>query len=54
MGEGSYPPSEVLKLGFQHEPLAVYQGRVRIEAALARTARTNGPARPWLPIEFRL
>ncbi|MBP8289966.1 MAG: DUF255 domain-containing protein [Chromatiaceae bacterium] len=54
LGEGRYPPPEVLKLGFQREPLAVYQGQVRIEAALERTANPDGQAHPWLPLELRL
>ena len=32
LGEPSYPEPEVRRLGFQREPLALYQGRLRIKA----------------------
>ncbi|NEX22177.1 DUF255 domain-containing protein [Thiorhodococcus mannitoliphagus] len=52
--ERRYPPPKILKLGFQREPLAVYEGRVRIEAALERTTDPDVQARPWVPVELRL
>ncbi|WP_369408006.1 protein-disulfide reductase DsbD domain-containing protein [Thiocystis violacea] len=54
LGECRYPPSEILTLVFQREPLAGYQGRVRIEAALERTADPLGQAHPWAPVELHL
>ena len=54
LGEVRYPNPEVLKLGFQREPLAVYQGRVHIAAALERTPSATTQAQAWIPIELRL
>ena len=54
LGERRYPPPQTLKLGFQREPLAVYQGQVRIEATLERASDPDGQALPWVPVELRL
>jgi len=50
----AYPTPEVLKLGIQQEPLAIYQGRARIEAALTPEPDRGDRARVWLPVELRL
>jgi hypothetical protein len=54
----AYPTPEILRLGFQSEPLAVYQGQVRIEATLAANPqqRADPGENPsvWLPFELRL
>jgi len=49
----NYPASQVLKLGFQPEPLAVYQGRVRITATIEDQPEGN-TATAWLSAELRL
>ena len=58
MAAPSYPPPEVLRLGFQRAPLAVYQGRVRIDATLEpkpkQRADVSEDSRAWLPFELRL
>jgi hypothetical protein len=58
MAAPAYPPPEVLRLGFQREPLAVYRGRVRIEATLAANPQVRVDPREnpsvWLPFELRL
>jgi len=58
MAAPSYPPPEVLRLGFQRAPLAVYQGRVRIDATLEpkpkQRADVSEDPRAWLPFELRL
>jgi DsbC/DsbD-like thiol-disulfide interchange protein len=53
--EAVYPAPRTVWLGFQDEPLAVYEGTVRIEAVLQRTT-SDGDAPPfrWLPVEVRL
>jgi len=48
-----YPVPEVLRLGFQSEPLAVYQGRVRIRATI-EDHPGGDTAIAWLPAELRL
>ena len=48
-----YPVPEVLSLGFQSEPLAVYQGRVRIRATIEDHPGAD-TAIAWLPAELRL
>ncbi|MBK1646457.1 hypothetical protein CKO25_17750 [Thiocapsa imhoffii] len=53
MAAPTYPPPELLRLGFQREPLAVYQGRVRIDATLQPTSKHRA-AGAWLPFELRL
>ncbi|WP_296806090.1 DUF255 domain-containing protein [Thiocapsa sp.] len=58
MAAPAYPNAEVLRLGFQREPLAVYQGRVQIDATLEpnpqqRADTTEDPS-AWLPFELRL
>ncbi len=58
MATPTYPTPEILRLGFQREPLAVYQGRVRIEATLEekpqqRAVPSEAPS-AWLPFELRL
>jgi hypothetical protein len=49
-----YPRPEILELRFQREPLAVYQGRARIEAVLESVPERGDQARAWLPVELRL
>ncbi len=49
-----YPRPETLRLGFQREPLAVYQGQVRIEAALTPVPEGADRAGAWLPVTLRL
>ena len=52
-----YPQPEVLKLGFQREPLAVYQGQTQIAASmtpLPASAEPDAPAAAWLPVALRL
>ncbi|CRI67208.1 hypothetical protein THIOKS1460005 [Thiocapsa sp. KS1] len=58
MAATAYPTPEILRLGFQSEPLAVYQGPVRIDAMLEpnpqqRADPAVGP-RAWLTFELRL
>jgi uncharacterized protein len=53
-----YPTPEILRLGFQREPLAVHQGRIRIETMLGenpqqRADPIEAPS-AWLPFELRL
>ncbi|HSO83198.1 thioredoxin domain-containing protein [Thiocapsa sp.] len=58
MATPAYPTPEILRLGFQSEPLAVYQGDVRIETTLAANPqqRADPGEEPgvWLPFELRL
>ncbi|WP_373509095.1 protein-disulfide reductase DsbD domain-containing protein, partial [Thiocapsa sp.] len=58
MAAPAYPTPEILRLGFQSEPLAVYQGQVRIAATLAENPqqRADPGEDPsgWLPFELRL
>ena len=49
-----YPRARVLKLGFQREPLAVYQGKSRIEARMKPVSEGAGLPRPWVSVELRL
>ena len=58
MAAPRYPAPQVVQLGFQREPLAVYQGQVRIETQLTappsqRDEKDSDP-RTWLPLELRL
>jgi len=48
--DADYPQAEVAKLGFQKEPLALYQGDIRIRARLKRSADVA----PIVPVELRL
>jgi len=50
LGQIDYPVGERQQLGFQREPLSLYQGRVRIEAAFETTAT---PPR-IMPLRLRL
>jgi hypothetical protein len=58
MAAPAYPTPEILQLGFQREPLAVYRGRVRIETTLGpkpqQRADISEDPSAWLPIELRL
>jgi hypothetical protein len=49
----AYPPPRTVRLGFQPETLALYEGAVEIAADLQQTDG-QGSALPWLPIEVRL
>jgi hypothetical protein len=48
-----FPAPRTVRLGFQPESLALYEGVVRIAADLQQTDG-QGSALPWLPIEVRL
>jgi hypothetical protein len=48
-----FPAPHTVRLGFQPESLALYEGTVRIAADLQQTDG-QGSALPWLPIEVRL
>lgn len=48
--DADYPQAEVTKLGFQKEPLALYQGDIHIRARLRRSADVA----PIVPVELRL
>ena len=54
----AYPTPEILRLGFQREPLAVHQGRVRIETTLEENPQQRADAgedpSAWLSFELRL
>jgi hypothetical protein len=55
LGEPSYPEPEVLRLSFAQEPLALYQGRVRIEAPYERSQGSAGPGpSPSIPLRLHL
>ena len=59
MAAPTYPDPQILQLGFQPEPLAIYQGRLRIEATLTagpqqREDPDKDPRASWLPFELRL
>jgi uncharacterized protein YyaL (SSP411 family) len=58
MAAPTYPIPEILRLGFQREPLALYQGRVRIATTLEENpqqrANTGEDPDAWLPVELRL
>jgi hypothetical protein len=58
MAAPAYPTPEILRLGFQRDPLAVYQGQVRIETTLEakpqQTADNMEDPSIWLPFELRL
>ena len=53
-----YPQPHTLRLGFQHEPLAVYQGQTEIAAVLSRASEPRSeaadPISPMLPVELQL
>lgn len=49
----AYPAPRAVRLGFQPETLALYEGAVRIEALLQETDDSRN-ALPWLPVEVRL
>jgi hypothetical protein len=49
----AYPAPREIRLGFQPETLALYEGAVRIEALLQETGGQGG-ALPWLAVEVRL
>jgi hypothetical protein len=53
IGRTAYPAPRTVRLGFQREALALYEGSVRITADLQQTDGQGG-ALPWLPIEVRL
>lgn len=50
LGEVGYPPADMVTLGFQREPLAVYHGDVQLTAKLVK----NKVAEPVLPLQLRL
>ena len=52
--ELDYPRAQILKLGFQREPLAVYEGKARIEATLTPVSEQADRTSAWLPVELRL
>jgi uncharacterized protein YyaL (SSP411 family) len=55
LGEPSYPEPEVRRLGFQREPLALYQGRLRIEAPFEPEGAAARPgASPPIVLNLRL
>lgn len=55
LGEPSYPEPEVLRLGFQREPLALYQGQLRIEATYApEDAAAHAEGSPPIVLNLRL
>ena len=58
MAAPAYPTPEILRLGFQREPRAVYRRHVRIETTLGsnpqQRADAGGDPRAWLPFELRL
>jgi hypothetical protein len=49
----AYPVPRAVRLGFQPETLALYEGAVGIEALLQRMDGPREPL-PWLPVEVRL
>ncbi|MBK5929496.1 protein-disulfide reductase DsbD family protein [Halochromatium salexigens] len=53
-----YPGADILKLGFQRKPLAVYQGQTQIKAVLKSASeslsREANRTSAWLPVELRL
>ncbi|WP_462321066.1 DUF255 domain-containing protein [Halochromatium sp.] len=53
-----YPQPQVLRLGFQREPLAVFQGQTQIEGALSPVSgpvpQEASETSAWLPVELRL
>ncbi|MFY9976488.1 MAG: protein-disulfide reductase DsbD domain-containing protein, partial [Chromatiaceae bacterium] len=55
LGDVRYPHPQVLSLGFSREPLALYQGEVRIEASYEaeQGAGVAGPSPP-IPLKLRL
>jgi len=55
LGDPSYPTPKVLRLSFAQEPLALYQGRARIEAPYERSQGSagSGPS-PSIPLRVRL
>jgi uncharacterized protein YyaL (SSP411 family) len=55
LGEPSYPEPEVLRLGFQREPLAIYQGQLRIEAPFEPEGAAARPGEsPPIVLNLRL
>jgi hypothetical protein len=53
LGAVDYPPAKTVRLGFQPEPLAVYEGRVELAAGLTWDPKDLGEA-PVLPLRLRL
>ena len=47
-----YPEAETVRLSFQDEPLAVYQGQVRLFARV-KSGGGEGPA-PVVPVRLRI
>jgi DsbC/DsbD-like thiol-disulfide interchange protein len=55
LGDVRYPHPQVLSLGFSREPLALYQGEVRIEASYeAEQGAGVAGASPPIPLKLRL
>jgi hypothetical protein len=58
MAAPAYPNPEIVRLGFQREPLAVYRGRIRIETTLEpkpqQQADSTVEPTAWLTFELRL
>lgn len=51
----AYPPARLRKLGFQREPLAVFENEARVLATLTREPQEGGDdLKAWLPVELRL
>jgi len=55
LGDAIYPQPEVLRLGFTREPLALYQGKVRIGASYDPDPRAAvAEPTPSIPLKLRL
>ncbi|MCP4042543.1 MAG: thioredoxin, partial [Gammaproteobacteria bacterium] len=48
------PQPEILQLGFQQQPLALYQGKVEIRAGLERTSPDAKDSPHLAPVRLRL
>ncbi len=53
LGQAEYPPAKMASLGFQKEPLAVYEGQIKVTATLKKTSH-GIPLNKVTPIELHL
>ncbi|MCP4043975.1 MAG: thioredoxin domain-containing protein, partial [Gammaproteobacteria bacterium] len=53
LGAVEYPQPEILQLGFQQQPLALYQGKVEIRAGLERTSPDAKDSPHLAPVRLR-
>jgi hypothetical protein len=53
LGQVEYPPAKMASMGFQKEPLAVYEGQIKVTTTLKKTS-PGIPLNKVTPIELHL